>query len=133
MEQIGKFLKKSEIKTFPSGFQMAEFYLDCQKFNSFTGEPIPNILKFKISGDKLSQIENLTKGEEIKVLFNIRGNFYDKTDGSGKAFGQSLEVWKIENISKTEPTQAKPIEANQPTMANDQNPFADEEDNDMPF
>ena len=76
MEITGTFQKASDIKTFESGFQAQEFYLDCKTYNQYTGEPIENL---------------------IKVYFSVKGKLYDKEDGT-KGHFQNLNIWKIEAI-----------------------------------
>lgn len=56
MEVIGTFLKASEIKTFESGYQVQEFYLDYSKFDQYTGEKRENILRFQLNGDNIGYI-----------------------------------------------------------------------------
>ena len=72
MEQTGIFLKAGEIKTFDSGFKVKEFYLDCRTYNQFTGEPIENLLKFQVSGEKISILNGIEKGDLVKVHFSIK-------------------------------------------------------------
>lgn len=120
MELQGKFLQKGELRTFDSGYQSIEFYLDCKKFNSNTGEPIENLLKLQLGGSKIDLLEGIQKGDKIKVYFNIQGRLYDKKDGTGKGHAQNLEVWKIEKISNQEP---------QSTVSN----ISNDDDDDLPF
>ena len=95
MEITGIFQKASDIKTFESGFQAQEFYLDCKTYNQYTGEPIENLIKFQATGDKINLLTPLNKGDLIKVYFSVKGKLYDKEDGT-KGHFQNLNIWKIE-------------------------------------
>lgn len=147
MDITGKFKKASEIKTFESGYQVQEFYVDCSRYNSFTGELIENLLKFQVGGQKIDLLQDLNKGDLVKVHFNLKGKLYDKQDGSGKAHFQVAEVYKIEIIPQKEketnpqtpaPPQKEtppppPVQQQSPPAQSESyNPF-DDEDDDLPF
>jgi hypothetical protein len=124
MELQGIFKQKSEIKTFESGFQTQEFYLDLKRFNPNTGEPIENLLRFQITrSTAFENLKDLEKGDEVKVSFNVQGRLYDKKDGTGKGHIQNLEAWKIEKVIKDQPQG----QSSQPSDTNDN------EDDDLPF
>lgn len=126
MEVIGTFLKASEIKTFESGYQVQEFYLDYSKFDQYTGEKRENILRFQLNGDNIGYLENINKGEKVKVYFVINGKFYDKKDGTGKAHFQNLNAYKVEKLEQKQPATPTP----QPTQSTN---FEEEEEDDLPF
>ncbi len=126
MEITGKFIKKSDVKTFESGFQVQEFYLDCKKFNPNTGEPIENLLKFQMSGSKIETLNSLKKGDNVKVLFSIQGRLFDKKDGSGKAHVQNLDAWKFEVVQDQ-------VSSTQTTALQQQVQSSNEEEEDLPF
>lgn len=126
MEIIGKLKAKSDIKSFDNDFKIQEFYLDCQKFNPDTGEPIENLLKLQVTGNKISLLDNANKGDKIKVLFNIKGRLFVKKDGTGNGHVQNLEVWKIEKLNQVN----KPELAIPPTPTS---PMLSIDDDDLPF
>ena len=129
MEQTGIFLKAGEIKTFDSGFKVQEFYLDCRTYNQFTGEPIENLLKFQVSGDRISLLNGVKKDDLVKVHFNIKGKLFDKEDGT-KGHGQNLNVWKIEPVDRrnyTPEPSVKPEQTTKPTAE------TEEVEDDLPF
>lgn len=145
MDITGKFKKASEIKTFESGYQVQEFYVDCSRYNSFTGELIENLLKFQVGGQKIDLLQDLNKGDLVKVHFSLKGRLYDKPDGSGKAHFQVAEVYKIDiipqkeketNSQAPEPPQKEtppPVQQQSaPPQSAGYNPF-DDEDDDLPF
>lgn len=105
MEITGIFLEALDLKTFEGGFQAQEFYLDCKTYNQYTGEPIENLIKFQVTGDKINLLSPLKKGDLIKVSFSVKGKFYDKKDGT-KGHIQNLNVWNIEAVETKNKTQA---------------------------
>lgn len=129
MELTGLFKSASEIKTFTgSDFKVQEFYLDCQKFNSETGEPIPNLVKLQASGNKIDLLNGIAKGDKIKVSFNVKGRLFDKQDGSGKAHAQNLDIWKLEVITKANAQQSTAVQPSAPTTQ-----VTNQDDDDLPF
>ncbi|MDV3901212.1 hypothetical protein CMT89_08410 [Elizabethkingia anophelis] len=123
MEIKGVFISKSDIREFESGFKVQEFYVDCKRFNQFTGESYENILKFQSSRSGiLDALALAKKGDEVNVTFNPQGRVYDKKDGTGKGHIQNLEVWKIEILN-----------AVPETKTNQQTTFSEETDDDLPF
>ena len=75
MEQTGIFLKAGEVKTFDSGFKVQEFYLDCRTYNQFTGEPIENLLKFQVSGEKISLLNGVKKVIWLRFILISKGSY----------------------------------------------------------
>ncbi len=70
----------------------------------------------------------------MKVSINIGGREWTSPQGEVKYFN-SITGWRVEKVGDAsgtaeEPTQAKPAE--QPT-AKAENPFADDEEDDLPF
>lgn len=123
MDLQGKFLQKGELRTFESGYQSIEFYLDCKKFNSNTGEPIENLIKLQLGGSKIELLQGIQKGDKIKVYFNVQGRVYDKKDGSGKGHAQNLEVWKIDKVTDYSVQQSTVVDAEIVNDNNDDLPF----------
>lgn len=77
-------------------------------------EKYPQVIKFQLINDRCDLIENLKKGEEITVHFDIKGRVHD-----GKVYN-NLVCWKIESENK---------EQAQPTVP----PPAQADDDDLPF
>lgn len=131
MEITGILKTKSEIKTFANDFKVQGFYLDCQKFNQETGEPIENLLKIQVTGNRVSLLESLKKGDRVNIFFNIKGRLVEKKDGTGKIHVQNIEAWKIEKVNQeNQPSlQTPPKPKPTPTQA----PIPPDEDDDLPF
>ncbi|MDR2207136.1 MAG: DUF3127 domain-containing protein [Flavobacteriaceae bacterium] len=112
MEQTGFLFSKSEIKEFgESKFRVQDFILDCKRYDSFTGEPRENFLKFQLTGEKIALLENIQIGQRMKVFFMPEGRFYEKKDMHEQPTGekghiQNFRVWKIE-LPENQPTPKK--------------------------
>lgn len=129
MELQGIFLKASEVQTFESGYQNQEFYLDASTFDQFTGEKRANTLRFQIGGDRISYLNGLKNGDRVKVFFTIKGQFYEKKDGTGKAHFQNLNAYKVEVLESSKPTTT----SNQAVAPRTLKEEVEEEDDDLPF
>lgn len=66
-----------------------------------------NHAEFQLFGDKTALIQNLEKGQEVKVYFDIRGRKVAKKDGTGENFFQNLNAWKIEKVTRESAALAK--------------------------
>lgn len=126
MELQGTVKKIFEIQTFASGFQKRELIL-------LTQEQYPQPISIEFLSEKIALLDNLSEGDQIKVGINIRGREWTNPEGQVKYFN-SITGWRLEKVSESsfEPTQAISIETSQNTMSAD-NPFSDEEDDDLPF
>ena len=129
MELQGTVKKLSEIQTFASGFQKREMVL-------LTQEQYPQPINIEFLSEKISLLDNVSEGDEVKVGINIRGREWTNPQGEVKYFN-SIVGWRVEkvydNASGPEPTQ--PSKHVKPTSeaATNSNPFEDEEDYDLPF
>ena len=126
MELQGTVKKVFETQTFASGFQKREMIL-------LTQEQYPQPISIEFLSDKINLLDNLHEGENIKVGINIRGREWTNPQGEVKYFN-SITGWRVEKgtDSPSEPVHATP--AAQPVAtASNENPFADEEDDDLPF
>jgi single-strand DNA-binding protein len=74
----------NDIQTFDSGFSKREFVIEVEDGK------YPQMLKFEAVKDKTSLTDNLSKGDAVKVFFDIRGNEYN-----GRYF-VNLNAWKLE-------------------------------------
>jgi len=125
MELQGTVKKISEVQSFASGFQKREMVI-------LTQEQYPQPINIEFLQDKISLLENVTEGENVKVGINIRGREWVSPQGETKYFN-SITGWRIEKVfdNGAEPTQAAPSHAAAPAASN-ANPF-EEEDDDLPF
>ncbi len=126
MELQGTVKKVFETQTFASGFQKREMIL-------LTQEQYPQPISIEFLSDKINLLDNLHEGENIKVGINIRGREWTNPQGEVKYFN-SITGWRVEKAtdSPSEPVHATPA-AQPAAAASNENPFADEEDDDLPF
>lgn len=126
MELQGTVKKVFDTQTFASGFQKREMIL-------LTQEQYPQPISIEFLQDKINLLDTVSEGENVKVGINIRGREWTSPQGEVKYFN-SITGWRLEKVSDfggSEPTQAQPS-ANQ-TPASNGNPFAEDEDDDLPF
>jgi len=81
----GKVKLIQEPQTFSSGFTKREVVVTVEDGK------YPQDINLEFLQDKVSLLDNLTEGQEIKVFFDIRGREYN-----GKYFN-NLVGWKIES------------------------------------
>ena len=126
MELQGTVKKVFETQTFASGFQKREMIL-------LTQEQYPQPISIEFLSDKINLLDNLHEGENIKVGINIRGREWTNPQGEVKYFN-SITGWRVEKGTDgpNEPVHATPT-AQPVATASNENPFADEEDDDLPF
>jgi single-strand DNA-binding protein len=76
----------NDIQTFDSGFSKREFVIEVEdgKF--------PQMVKFEAVKEKTSLTDGLSKGDTVKVAFDIRGNEYN-----GRYF-VNLNAWRLEKV-----------------------------------
>lgn len=123
MELQGTVKKLFETQTFGSGFQKRELIL-------LTQEQYPQPLSIEFLQDKISLLDNISEGDFVKIGINLRGREWTNPEGQVRYFN-SITGWRLEKGtgSSEEPTQVStPAQA-----SSNENPFADDEDDDLPF
>ncbi len=124
MELQGTIKKLFETQTFPSGFQKREMVL-------LTQEQYPQPISIEFLSEKISLLDNVSEGDDVKIGINIRGREWTNPQGEVKYFN-SITAWRLEKVAGgqfNEPTEA-PASS---THAPEDNPFADDEEDDLPF
>lgn len=127
MELQGTIKKIFDTQSFPSGFQKREMVL-------LTQEQYPQPISIEFLSEKIMLLDSVSEGDAVKVGINIRGREWTNPQGEVKYFN-SITAWRMEKLSENsyEPTQATPSESPAPQSASNDNPFGDEEDDDLPF
>lgn len=72
-----------DLQTFPSGFTKREFVVET------TDDRYPQSIKFETVKDRTSMLDSLSKGDKVRVSFDIRGNEF-----KGRYY-VNLNAWKI--------------------------------------
>ncbi len=126
MELQGTVKKIFDTQTFASGFQKREMVL-------LTQEQYPQPISIEFLSDKINLLDNVSEGETVKLGINIRGREWTNPQGEVKYFN-SITAWRLEKVTDNgaQPTYAAPSATATPATTNE-NPFADEGDDDLPF
>jgi len=116
LKQVGIIERIEDIKVFSDKFKALKFTIN-------TGGEYPQIVEFQISQDKadnFGQYNNV--GDNVEVLFNLRGrNWTDPKTNVIKTFN-TLEVWRVNKVDATRTNEGSIKET-----------IEDESDNSLPF
>ena len=98
-----------------------------------TDEQYPQHILVQFVQDKCDLLNSFQVGEQVKIDINLRGREWTNPQGEVKYFN-SITGWKLEKVAEN--TQ-EPVKASAPTETvaapSNENPFADDEDDDLPF
>lgn len=59
----------------------------------------PQKILFQLTQDRCSLLKNFKVGDEIKVLFNLRGREWANPNGGEVKYFNTLEAWKLVSIA----------------------------------
>ena len=121
MEVIGKIKLVGETQTFGSnGFRKRELVVT-------TDEQYPQMIMIEFIQDKSDLLNSYSVGQDVKVSINLRGREWINPQGEKKYFN-SIQGWRIENLTQSTPPQAAPTEQfeSAPDLTSD-------EPDDLPF
>ncbi|BAV10384.1 protein of unknown function [Filimonas lacunae] len=93
-EATGKLVAKFDIVQRTESFKTREFVIE--KTEEINGRAITNYLKFQCVQDKTALPDRFAMGEEVKVMFNIKGTKWVK-DGR-ENFITNLDAWRMESM-----------------------------------
>ena len=93
-EIIGKLAAKFDIVQRTETFKTREFVIE--KTEDIGGRTITNYVKFQCVQDKTAMPDRFSIGEEVKVLFNIKGTKWVK-DGR-ENYITNLDAWRMETV-----------------------------------
>ncbi len=126
MELTGKIKKIFDTQTFDSGFRKREVVITTQ-------ENYPQDIIIEFLQDRVSLIDPLNEGEDIKISINIRGREWINPQGEAKYFN-SITGWRVEKIQQENPTSAHDLPPVPPTVQSfTPDMQATEEEDDLPF
>jgi hypothetical protein len=81
----------------------------------------PQHVKFQCTGDRCAQLDGLSKGDQVRIEFSLRGRLYtSKKTGEEDCF-TSLDAWKVERIGAAR--SAGNVAPSNSAPANDDIPF----------
>jgi hypothetical protein len=114
----GKLLRKYDAENKSSSFQAREFVIEIQDGN------YPQFIKFQLTQDRCSLLDDYSEGQPIKVHFDLRGR-----EWQGKYF-TNLNAWRLEkpNAQAAPPPMAAadynfPAATDEPAHVNEDLPF----------
>ena len=125
MELQGTVKKIFEIQSFPSGFQKREMVI-------LTQEQYPQPISIEFLSEKISLLDHISEGDQVKIGINIRGREWTNPEGQVKYFN-SIIGWRLEKISETSPEPVQAASVVPQAEASNENPFAEEDEDDLPF
>ena len=93
-EIIGKLVAKFDIVQRTETFKTREFVVE--KTEDINGRAITNYVKFQCVQDKTVMPDRFNIGDEVKVLFNLKGSKWTK-DGK-ENYITNLDAWRMESV-----------------------------------
>jgi hypothetical protein len=112
----GKLKVVGETQQIKDTFKKREFVLTDESSN------YPQHISFQLVQDSCDLLDGIKEGEEVKVLFNLKGREWTSPQGELKHFN-SLDAWRVERVHAGQ--EPAPMPAHEP-------PLPQEED-DLPF
>lgn len=93
-EITGKLVAKFDIVQRTETFKTREFVIE--KSEDINGRTITNYVKFQCVQDKTALPDRFAMGDEVKVMFNIKGTKWTK-DGKDN-YITNLDAWRMEQV-----------------------------------
>jgi hypothetical protein len=93
-ELTGRLVAKFDILQRTETFKTREFVIE--KTDDIGGRTVTNYVKFQCVQDKTAMPDRFNIGDEVKVLFNIKGSKWTK-DGKDN-YITNLDAWRMEHI-----------------------------------
>ena len=115
----GKVYKIFETTKISDSFEKRDFVIE-------TEDQYPQKVKFELTQNNCSKIDDLKEGEMVTVHFNIRGREWNNTQKGEMVYFVSLNAWRIEKEQTTDTAVPFP---SADTVTADTDPAAD----DLPF
>jgi hypothetical protein len=92
MEVRGMIKRISNLQKVSDKFSKQEFVLTIDMSTNY-----PQDVLFQCVQDKCSMLDSLQSGDEVRVMYNLKGKEYTDKEGNLKVFN-SLDCWKIEKV-----------------------------------
>jgi single-strand DNA-binding protein len=119
-EAVGTLHFLTETQQVKDTFRKREFVLEIQDGN------YPQHIKFQVTQDRCAILDSYKVGQQLKVMFNLRGRPFQNKDGQTLYF-TNLEAWRVEAAGAPAPTTT---DYSQISAAN---PGAKDDFDDVPF
>ena len=109
MEFIGKLYKIMETQQVSATFQKREFVVETSKEHN--DKTYTELVCFQLIQDNVDIITKYAMGQEIKVLFNLKGRKWVNPEGSEKFFN-SLDAYGVYSASEDKDPPMPPVANN---------------------
>ncbi|HLP29242.1 MAG: DUF3127 domain-containing protein [Ignavibacteria bacterium] len=93
-EAVGTMHVVMDTQQVKDTFKKREFVIEMQDGN------YPQHIKFQVTQDRCALLDNFKVGQQVKVLFNLRGRPFQNREGQTVYF-TNLEAWRIEPATGT--------------------------------
>lgn len=120
-EITGKLIAVYDTMQRTETFRVREFVIE--KTDDINGRIISNFIKFQCIQDKTELPSKFNLGDEVKVMFNLKGN---RSERDGKvSYFTNLDAWRMEsvNMMQTAANQSQMTSNNAPVEISDDLPF----------
>ncbi len=124
-ELTGKLVAKFDIIQKTDTFKTREFVIE--KSDDIGGRIITNYIKFQCIQDKTAMPDRFNIGDDVKVLFNIKGTKWNKNGTD--TYITNLDAWRMETTKLASNVEAQPSSATEFTN----NVNSDDMVDDLPF
>ena len=126
MELIGKIVLINEKNQVSDKFAKREVIIQ-------TGDTYPQKILVEFTQDKCELLNSYIEGENVKILFNLRGREWTSPTGEVRYFN-TVQGWKIENNSTEDYDPTKYKSVNKGNVKNGIAPeIAQDQDEELPF
>ena len=128
MEVTGILKVKYDTNVVSERFKKRDFVLTVEP-----GSPYPQHVTFQLVQDKVSLLDSFNVGDEVKVLFNLKGREWTSPQGEVKYFN-TIDAWRMEKVAQGQ-SQAPANNNNAGKMENNNPPVftSTSADDDLPF
>lgn len=103
-EITGKLVAKFDTIQKTETFKTREFVIE--KSDDIGGRIITNYIKFQCIQDKTAMPDRFNIGDEVKVLFNIKGTKWNKNGTD--TYITNLDAWRMETTKLASTVEAQP-------------------------
>ena len=119
------YLKRDEVQV-SDLFRKREFVLEVS--SEWNGKIYTELITMELVQDAVEKLNTVKVGDEIEVMFALRGREYDKKDGTGKGYFNSVKATSIQTLVSVPST---PQSTSGNVVSSITNDF--QEDPDLPF
>ena len=127
MDLKGKLIEIFETNQVSDNFKKREFVVEYADNPQF-----PQLLKFEMIQDNCQLLDDFSKGDDVEVLFNLRGRKWTDPQGVDKYFN-TLQSWRVQKIAQ----EAAAVGSQEMPPGPEKEPewlkSGDEKDDELPF